>query len=170
MTEQPDPNLADNERLCPECAKIINKGAVMCVHCGAPLTPITPATGSPTAKSGSGIDPNVAAALSYLFTWVTGIIFLLVEKDDYVRFHAKQTIAFGVATCAIWIGLSVFFAVVAFLPIIGGIIAGLLAALVWFFFGVGFLIIWIVLMVRAYQGQRYNLPIIGDFVKNWNPR
>jgi uncharacterized membrane protein len=110
---------------------------------------------------------NIAAALSYLLTWVTGIIFLVVEKDDdYVRFHAKRSIAFGVAAVAVWIGLSIFFAVMAFLPIIGSFVVGLLATLVWFAFGIGFLITWIFLIVKAYQGQRYDLPVLGDLVKN----
>ena len=114
------------------------------------------------------MEPNVAAALSYLLTWVTGIIFLLIEKDnDYVRFHAKQSIAFGVATFAIWIALSIFFTIMGFMPFIGGFIAGVLGTLAWFVFGIGFLVIWVVLMVKAYQGQRYDLPILGDIVKNW---
>jgi uncharacterized membrane protein len=126
----------------------------------------------PTSKSGSGLEPNVAAALCYVLTWVTGIIFLLVEKDDYVRFHAKQAIVFGVASTAVWIVLSLIFplflAVVAFMPLIGGLIAGLLSALIWLVLGLGFLVLWVILMVKAYRGQRFALPIIGEFAKNWN--
>jgi uncharacterized membrane protein len=54
----------------------------------------------------------------------------------------------------------------AFLPIIGSFVVGLLATLVWFAFGIGFLITWIFLIVKAYQGQRYDLPVLGDLVKN----
>jgi uncharacterized membrane protein len=128
--------------------------------------------GGPATRSGTGLGPNVAATLSYALTWITGIIFLLVEKDDYVRFHARQSIVFGVATTIVWIGLSillpVFFAVLAFIPIIGGLIAALLSALIWLVLGAGFLIIWVVLMVKAYQGQRFVLPIIGEFARKWN--
>jgi uncharacterized membrane protein len=168
MTEQAGPTIGENERLCPECGKAINKAAVVCVHCGVPLTPMTSVAAGAAVRSGTGLEPNIAAALSYLLTWVTGIIFLVIEKDnDYVRFHAKQAIAFGVAAVAVWIGLSIFFAIMAFLPIIGGFVAGLLATLVWFAFGIGFLVTWIVLMLKAYQGQRYDLPVLGDLVKNW---
>jgi uncharacterized membrane protein len=168
MTEQAGPNIGENERLCPECGTAVKKAAVVCIHCGVPLTPVTPVAVGAAARSGTGLEPNLAAALTYLLTWVTGIIFLVVEKDnEYVRFHAKQAIAFGVAAVAVWIGLTIFFAVMAFLPIIGGIVAGLLSTLVWFTFGIGFLVIWIVLMVKAYQGQRYDLPVLGDLVKNW---
>jgi len=165
MAEQPGPNMGENQRPCPECGQPVNKAAVVCVHCGVPLTPVA---AGPGTRTGTGLEPNVAAALSYVLTWVTGIIFLMIEKDDeYVRFHAKQAIVFGVAIFAIWIALSIFFAVVAFMPIIGGIVVGILATLVWFAFYIGILILWIVLIVKAYQGQRYNLPILGDLVKNW---
>ena len=167
MTEQSGPNIAGNERLCPECGKAVRQAAVVCVHCSVPLTPVTSVAAGASARSGTGLEPNIAAALSYLLTWVTGIIFLVVEKDDdYVRFHAKRSIAFGVAAVAVWIGLSIFFAVMAFLPIIGSFVVGLLATLVWFAFGIGFLITWIFLIVKAYQGQRYDLPVLGDLVKN----
>jgi uncharacterized membrane protein len=137
-----------------------------------PSNPDSREAGGPATRSGTGLGPNVAATLSYALTWITGIIFLLVEKDDYVRFHARQSIVFGVATTIVWIGLSillpVFFAVLAFIPIIGGLIAALLSALIWLVLGAGFLIIWVVLMVKAYQGQRFVLPIIGEFARKWN--
>ena len=94
-----------------------------------------------------------------------------VEKDnEYVRYHAKQAIVLGIVTCAAWIGISVVFAVLGFLPIIGGIIAGLLGTLVWLAFSVVFLVVWIVSMVKAYQGQRYQIPVIGDFATTWQSR
>lgn len=168
MAEQSGPNLGENQRLCPECGQTVNKAAVVCVHCGVPLTPEAPVGTGPVVRSGTGLEPNVAAALSYVLTWVTGLIFLLIEKDDeYVRFHAKQAIVFGVAIFAIWIAVSIFFTVMALIPFIGGIVVGVLGTLIWLVFGIGFLISWIVLIVKAYQGQRYNLPILGDLVKNW---
>jgi uncharacterized membrane protein len=109
-----------------------------------------------TEKTSTGMKPNVAGLLCYLFTWVTGLIFLLIEKDSkFVRFHAIQSIATFV----------VFFVVIiilAFIPIIGWIIDILLYIL--------FFILWIVLMVKAYGGQRFKLPIVGNFAeKNSQP-
>jgi uncharacterized membrane protein len=139
-----------------------------------PSNPDSSEAGGPTIRSGTGLEPNIAATLSYVLTWITGIIFLMVEKDDYVRFHARQAIVFGVATTVIWIALSlifpIFIRVFSFMPFLGGPIAALLSVLVWLVWLVlsaGFLIIWIVLMIKAYQGERYVLPVIGEFARKW---
>lgn len=94
---------------------------------------------------------NLMAALSYLFGFITGIIFLLIEKkDDFVRFHAMQsTIAFG--------GLFVFYLFMSFIPIIGWLIALL--------FWPVCLVAWVILMVKAYQGARFKLPFIGNIAE-----
>jgi uncharacterized membrane protein len=105
-----------------------------------------------TEKSSTGLDPNVAAALSYGVGWVTGIAFLLLEhQSQFVRFHAFQsTIAFG-ALCVIWlVSLSI--------PILGWLIAFVLLPL-------PSLILWLFMMFKAYQGERFKLPIAGDMAE-----
>jgi uncharacterized membrane protein len=99
----------------------------------------------------TGLQPNVAGLLCYVLGWVTGIIFLVIEKDnEFVRFHAWQSIVvFG--------GLTVVDIVLGFIPIIGWAIAGLL--------GIVAFILWIVLMLKAYQGQRFKLPIVGNIAE-----
>ena len=77
-----------------------------------------------------------------------------------MRYHAKQAIAFGIAVVIVWIALGTFSSIIAFVPFIGGVISGLL----WFVVSIGFLIIWIMLIVKAYQGQRYRLPVLSDLV------
>ncbi len=101
------------------------------------------------SKTSMGLEPNLAGLLCYVLGWVTGIIFFILEKEDkFVRFHAMQSIVtFGIITVA-----SIIF---SFIPIIGAIIGWLLSILA--------LILWIVLMVKAYQGQKYKLPWVGDF-------
>ncbi|MGI2335084.1 MAG: DUF4870 domain-containing protein [Dehalogenimonas sp.] len=98
-----------------------------------------------------GLEPNVAALLCYLFGWVTGIIFFILEKDNkYVRFHALQSIiVFGV--------LSVAGAVLGGMPFFGKLFEA----------GVGIitLVFWIILMVKAYQGEKYKMPWAGDFAE-----
>ncbi len=99
-------------------------------------------------NSSTGLSENVAGTLCYAFLWVSGLIFLIIErKSSYVRFHAMQSlITFGI--------LSVSLAISTFLPIIGGIInlvAGLLV-----------LVLWVLLMVKAWQGERFKLPWAGD--------
>jgi uncharacterized membrane protein len=111
---------------------------------------------SPPAKTGSGLDQNLAGALCYVLGWLTGIIFLVIEKDNkFIRFHAVQSIVvFGAITVVhiiFWI-----------LPVIGWIL-GILLSIVTF-------ILWIMLMYKAYQGQTYKLPVAGDIAeKNSNP-
>ena len=102
-------------------------------------------------KTGIGLEPNVAGLLCYAVGWVTGIIFLILEKENQlVRFHAMQSIVvFGAYTVAA-IVLNV-------IPIIGWVIGWLL--------GVGAIILWIILMLKAYQGERYMLPWAGNFAE-----
>ena len=105
----------------------------------------------------TGIQPNVAALLSYLLGWVTGLIFFLIEKDNkFVRFHAMQSmVVFG--------GLTVFNIVLSMLLSILGIYFGLffLFRLVW----LAALVLWIVLMIKAYQGEKFKLPVAGDIAE-----
>lgn len=119
----------------------------------------TPVTPSESQKTSTGLEQNTAALLCYLFTWVTGLIFFIVEKDNkYVRFHAMQSILFGAAVAVGAILLFVVVMVLNQIPILGGVLALLLDIA----FYVGVLVVWILLMVKAYQGERYKLPFLGD--------
>lgn len=96
-------------------------------------------------------NENLMAAASYLLGFITGIIFLLVEKDSkFVRFHAMQsTLLFG--------GLFIVNLALGFIPVLGWLV-GLLLSFAAF-------ILWIVLMWKAFQGQMYKLPYVGDFAE-----
>jgi uncharacterized membrane protein len=98
-------------------------------------------------KSSTGLDENVAAFLCYLFGFMTGIVFLVVEKESpFVKFHAKQsTITF--------LGLFVIILLFGAIPVIGTLIL------------IFSLILWLVLMIKALQGKRYLLPIVGKMVQ-----
>ncbi|WP_226655169.1 DUF4870 domain-containing protein [Pseudalkalibacillus hwajinpoensis] len=101
-------------------------------------------------KTSSGLEENVAGLLAYVLGFVTGIIFLLIEKENkFVRFHAMQSIvvfgAFFIASLVLNV-----------IPVIGTIVSVLILPPL-------SLIVWIVLMVKAYQGNRYKLPVAGDF-------
>jgi uncharacterized membrane protein len=126
---------------CPKCGA--NQGAV-----AAPVA--TPAT--PLASPTEGIQENVAGLLCYVLGWVTGIIFLLIDKRPWVKFHAAQSIVvFG--------GLTILRIGLAFM---GGIFGGFFG---WGFFallGLAGLILWILLMVKAYQHETFRLPIAAD--------
>jgi uncharacterized membrane protein len=104
----------------------------------------------PGQPAGSGLAENVASGLSYVLTWLTGLIFFLIDKRPEVRFHAMQSIAYGV----IW----------TLVGVVGPRLPGpldLLFSLVW----VAFLIGWVVLLVQGFQGKHFKLPVIGDFAE-----
>jgi uncharacterized membrane protein len=103
------------------------------------------------AKTSTGLEENVAGLLCYVLGWITGLVFILIEKENkFVRFHAMQSIiVFG--------ALTVIRIVLGFIPFIGvvlNIIIGIVA-----------LILWIVLMIKAYQGQKYKVPWAGDLAE-----
>jgi len=114
---------------------------------------------SPTPAASTGMSNNVAGALCYLFTWVTGLIFLLIEpykNDKTVRFHAFQSIFFAVGMIAVYIAVMI-------LGIILGVIhLGLLILPSWALLGLGIFATWVFLMFKAYNNQIFKLPIIGD--------
>jgi len=97
-------------------------------------------------KTTTNLPPNTAAALCYLFGWITGLIFLLTEKDPFVRFHAMQSIiTFGLLT------------VITLVPFVGWILSPLVMI-------VGFAL-WVILILKAYQGEEFELPVIGEFAR-----
>jgi uncharacterized membrane protein len=121
-------------------------------------------------KSSTGLDENIAALLTYVFGWVSGLIFFLLEKDSkLVRFHAMQSILFNVFVAVLcfagWIVTIVLVLIASQLPDILGTLVGLLATLVWVILGAGLLIGWILCLVRAYQGKFFKLPVIGNLAE-----
>jgi len=104
-------------------------------------------------KTSTGLAENVAGLLCYVLGWVSGLVFILLEKDNkVVRFHAMQSIiVFGAITIATFI--------IGLIPVIGTFIAGLIWLL-----GV---VLWIVLMIKAYQGTQLKLPFSGDLAEKW---
>jgi uncharacterized membrane protein len=115
-----------------------------------------------------GLDANVAALLSYVLTWVTGLVFFLLEKENrFVRFHAMQSILFG----ATWFIIAIVFTFISFTLAIMDI--GILSLLFWpirLIFWLGFCAAWIVLLIKAYQGQMFKLPIIGKMAEGYANR
>jgi uncharacterized membrane protein len=123
-----------------------------------------------TGKSSTGLDENIAALLAYIFGWVSGLVFFLIEKDSkLVRFHAMQSILFCVVVAvlgiALWIVTVLLLLVAAMLPDVMGTLFGLLGTLIWLIFSIAFLIAWILCVVRAYQSQFFKLPVIGNMAE-----
>ncbi|ANY66600.1 hypothetical protein BBD42_09125 [Paenibacillus sp. BIHB 4019] len=102
-------------------------------------------------QSSTGLDPKVAALLCYVLGFISGIIFLVLEKNSrYVKFHAMQSII-------TFAGLGVVSLVINIIPIIGTLISALISILTF--------VLWIVLMLQAYQGKQFKLPYVGDIAE-----
>jgi uncharacterized membrane protein len=116
-------------------------------------------------QSGGGTPQNqVVAAAAYLLGFVTGILFLYLEpydKDEFVRFHARQSIAFSIAWFVINLVLGVFIAVLPFA--LGRLLVGLQELI-----NLGLAIMWIFLMYKAYGGERYRIPELADLADSFS--
>ncbi|MCL2615592.1 MAG: hypothetical protein FWD30_02205 [Dehalococcoidia bacterium] len=114
-------------------------------------------------KTSSGLQENVAGLLCYIF-WIASIFFLLTEKENKtVRFHAIQSLCLYVAAIAISIVISILN--VIFMAINASL--GFISMLLWFVFGFGIFIIWVLLIIRTYQSKLWQLPIIGNMAAKW---
>ena len=123
-----------------------------------------------TGKSSTGLDENIAALLTYVFGWVSGLVFFLIEKDSkLVRFHAKQSILLNICILVLvfagWIITLILVLIASSLADVLGAVSGLLAGLVWLIISVGLLITLILCLVRAYQGRFFKLPFIGNLAE-----
>jgi len=130
----------------------------------------------PAQQTGTGMDPKIAAAISYI--WIVGLVFYFIEKDNkFIRFHAMQSILFGIANTVIMIVLMFVGFILTFAfgiggAMVGGAIGSLVSMLVWLVW----LLFWLIAMalliglvyaaVKAYQGQKFKLPIIGNMAEN----
>jgi uncharacterized membrane protein len=130
--------------------------------------PTTPQATVPGTDPGSGLAVNVAGALAYLLGPITGVLFLVIGKSPFVRFHAAQSIGLFVAWIVIWVVFSVVAAILGNIPGLG-LVTGILMFVVWLGLAVGGLILWILLMLRAYQNERWELPLIGEQVRKMVP-
>ena len=121
-----------------------------------------PGTSAATTTTSTGLAANVAGALCYVLGFITGIVFLVIEKDNrFVRFHAAQSICVSVVIIGLSIALSIVGSVLAFVPVLGWLVALLLSLVV----GFGSFILWIVLMFKAFSGQEWEVPIAGQWAR-----
>ena len=142
---------------CTKCGAAIADNAAFCPSCGA--TQGAAASSSPAASTQSGLAENVAGLLCYVLGWITGLIFYLTDKRPFVRFHAAQSIVVFGALTIIRIIVGMLFVTGGLAGITTGLSLGIL--LFWLISLVG-LILWVLLMVKAYQGERYRVPIAAD--------
>jgi len=118
-----------------------------------------------SSSADSGLAENVAGLLCYVVGWITGLIFLLIDKRPFVRFHAIQSIAFNISIGVIWIVFWIASAAITAITLAMHFPIGFIT----FFFapviGLAIFAAWIYLMYKAYSGEKYKLPIIGNIVE-----
>jgi uncharacterized membrane protein len=157
---------------CPSCGSPVE--GRFCAKCGATVgaaagggagvpPPSFPNPGPQPVAAGSGLSQNAAAALCYVLGLITGILFLVLEpynRDRTIRFHAFQSIFLNVAWIAAWIVRVILAIMFSF---VGGL--WMLSLLLGLVFGLGFFILWLYLIISAYQGKTVVLPIIGPLAQ-----
>lgn len=135
-------------QFCSSCGTQMADGTTVCPGCGKPAT----STSNASAPAGGGLQDNIAGMLAY-FTIIPAIVFLVLEpynRNKFIRFHSFQCLFLSGALIVIHI-------VLGFIPIIGWIVSLLLS--------LATVIVWVLLVVKAYQGQKFKLPVIGDLAE-----
>ncbi len=160
---------------CAKCGTLVADNAAFCGNCGSPQTmagptPSATRSGIPnpfpaSVPAGTGaaahapMAENVAGMLCYLLGWLTGLIFFLIDKRPFVRFHAAQSIVVFGGLHIITFVLGALFGL-SFMT--GGWMGASLGLGLYRILDVLILVIWIVLMIKAYQGQRFRMPIAAN--------
>jgi uncharacterized membrane protein len=151
---------------CSKCGASVDTGAAFCPACGAAqgATNVTapPAGATPPAPAlaQTGLSENVAGALCYLFGWVTGLIFFFIDKRPFVRFHAAQSIVTFGALHILSFVVAIFFGIGVM-----GFGAFRVISLGWGLYSLVELLVfvlWILLMIKAFQGERFRVPVAAD--------
>lgn len=141
---------------CTKCGTAVADNAESCPSCGAPQAagaPVGSAAPAAGAVPQTGLEENVAGLLCYLLGWVTGLAFFLIDKRASVQFHARQSIVIFGGLSLVWLFVMPVWGLTLF---VGG--WGLVALLSWLLRLVG-LVLWIVCMIKAYQGGRFRVPV-----------
>ena len=141
---------------CTKCGAAVAGNVGFCPNCGAAQAGASGATAPATQ---TGMQENIASLLTYVLGWITGLIFLIIDKRSFVQFHAKQSIVVFGGLSIFRILLGVFLGV----SFIGGAAGGVSVAVALFdlVYLVG-VILWIVCMIKAYQGERFRIPVAAD--------
>jgi uncharacterized membrane protein len=148
-------------RFCAKCGSPAGAGAS-----APPPPPAYSGTGSstPPAAQAAGLEENLACALCYLLGLLTGVLFLVLapyNQNRLIRFHAFQSIFLHLGSIVVFIGLMIVLGVLHFIPFLGAMLSLMLYPLV----GLAFMILWLMLMYKAYNKERWVLPVIGPLAE-----
>jgi uncharacterized membrane protein len=149
---------------CSKCGSEVAAGAGFCPKCGEAQG------GGAVAQTGqsaqSGMSENVAAFLCYLVGWISGIIFFLIDKRPFVRFHAAQSIVVFGGLHILNMVIAIFFGTGYMM--MGGSGAFGLGSALYGLVSLAAFILWILLMVKAYQHEKFEVPIAAGIAKSFS--
>ena len=158
---------------CANCGSEVQ--GRFCAKCGTPVAapgqnppppggPSYSAPGAPPPAAAGGLEENMASALCYLLSVLTGVLFLVIEPYNHnrnIRFHAFQSIFAWIGVVALGIAVTIISQVIMWLPFVGWLIS----LLMWCGFGIGVLVLWLMLMYKAYNNEKWVLPVIGPLAE-----
>jgi uncharacterized membrane protein len=144
---------------CSKCGAQFEGAPAFCPKCGQSTGTGSGGSAPAAGTSQSGLTENVAGLLCYAVGWITGIIFLLIDKRPFVRFHAAQSLVTFGALHLLFIVAGMFFGVGFFMGGLGG--WGLMVT-IFFLLRLACLVLWIFLMIKAYQNEKFRLPLVAE--------
>jgi uncharacterized membrane protein len=151
---------AGDASFCPKC------GAAQGASLGGAQSAAVAAPAATTAEyPTAGLEENIAGLLCYVFGWLSGLIFFLIDKRPFVKFHGAQSIALNICLIAVWI-LYIMFSF--FITMVSAMLHFPIGFISFFFLpviGLAFFATWIFLMYKAYNHEKFKLPIIGNMVE-----
>ena len=112
-------------------------------------------------------ENRIIAALSYFIPIVGGIVVYLIREDKFERFHAIQSILFWVGAFIVSVGINIAAMFMAFIPAVGSIFAMIIGA-IGLLFALAVFALWLVLMWKAYEYERYKLPVLGEYAEKYS--
>jgi uncharacterized membrane protein len=146
---------------CTKCGALVAENTAFCGSCGAAQASAAPAAGA-SAGAHSEMAENVAATLCYALGWITGLIFYFIDSRPSVRFHATQSIVVFGGLQILSVVLGTFFGLSLFTGGWTGFSFGLALFRLIQLVGV---VLWILLMIKAYQGERFRVPFAADLAQ-----
>ena len=150
---------------CTKCGAAVADGTAFCGSCGAPQGTVSgPGAGAaaPAAPAQAGLTENAAGALCYALGWITGLIFFFVDRRPYVRFHARQSIVVFGGLHILEFALGIVFGFSMFGGFSGNLIGFGLGTAIYMLISLTAFVLWILLMIKAYQGQRFRVPVAAN--------
>jgi uncharacterized membrane protein len=155
---------AGEASFCPKCGA--PQGGAPSAGMGAPAGVQSSAVAAPAAASATeGIEENIAGLLCYVFGWITGLIFLLIDKRPFVKFHGAQSIALNISFVAVWILYVIFSFFITMVSAMLHFPIGFISFFLLPVIGLAFLAVWIFCMFKAYSHEKFKLPVIGNIVE-----